>query len=247
MKRMLSILLVAVMLLSIPVAPAEASQEASVIEMEGSCACGCGKAASEINWKPYNVNVDGAPADGHYYLEDDYAQNKQYTIMAGDRVVIDLRGHTLNTSGYGRLFLVYGYLAVMDTVGGGRMCSKTSGAAYGGVVMVAQNETHDSTFAFHSGTLTVDSDNKSSLAGGIVTVGGGCHFIMYDGTMLGGSTTERGGAVRGVANSDIQILGGSVIGGKSATSGGTIWSGGNVTLKNCRVSGGEAAVSGGNI
>ena len=248
MKRFLAMILIAALILSIPIAPAAATQEENVTVVGDTCPCGCGKAASEINWKPYNVNVEGAPADGHYYLSADYAQKQQFTIMAGDRVVIDLRGHTLNTSGYGRLFLVYGYLAVMDTVGGGRMCSKTSGAAYGGVVMVAMNETADPTFAFHSGTLTVDSDNKSSLAGGIVTVGGGCHFIMYDGMILGGSTTQQAGAIQGSSvSSDIQILGGSIVGCKADGVGGAIYAKGNVTLKNCLLSGNQSKSFGGNI
>ena len=146
MKKVLSLLLVAAMLLSIPVfampAAAETSTETEATPLAAGelCSCGCGKNADEIQWKPYNVNAEGAPSDGHYYLEGDYAQGKQYTIMSGDRVVIDLRGSTLTTSGYSRLFLVYGYLAVMDTVGGGRMCSKTSGAAYGGVVGIVRRE-----------------------------------------------------------------------------------------------------------
>jgi len=241
MKRFVSLLLVVGLLMGIPVTLTQAEQTETVTQTEALCSCGCGKNADEIQWKPYNVNVDGAPSDGHYYLEGDYAQGKQYTIMSGDRVVIDLRGYTLTTSGYSRLFLVYGYLAVLDSVGGGRMCSKTSGAAYGGVVMVAQNETYDSTFALHGGILTVAADNKSSLAGGIVTVGGGCHFIMYGGMILGGSTTQQAGAIRGsVTSSDIQILGGSIIGGEAATWGGIISSVGNVTLKDCFISGGQA-------
>jgi len=235
MKRIVSLILAISLLLSMPMLPLPTAAEKAEL-----CPCGCGRAADAVQWKPWNVNVDGAPADGHYYLEEDYAQNKQHTIMAGDRVVIDLRGKTLNTSGYGRLFLVYGYLAVLDSVGGGRMCSKTSGTAFGGVVMVGMNETADPTFAFHSGTLTVDADNKSSRAGGLVTLGNGCHFIQYGGTLLGGSTTEIGGAVRGTAGSDIQILGGSIIGCKSTEAGGAIYSLGNVTLKNCLISGNEA-------
>ena len=246
MKRIVSLILAISLLLSVPMLLLPAAAEEAVL-----CQCGCGREASQVQWKPWNVNVDGAPADGHYYLTEDYAQSKQHTIMAGDRVAIDLRGKTLTTSGYGRLFLVYGYLAVLDSVGGGRMCSKTTGTAFGGVVMVGQNETADPTFAFYSGMLTVDADNKNSRAGGLVTVGGGCHFVMYGGTLLGGSTTERGGAIQGSANSDIQILGGSIIGCKSTEAGGAIYSKGNVLLKNCFLSGNEAGGTdkgyGGNI
>ena len=93
MKRFLAMILILALVLSVPIAPAEASQEENVTVVGETCPCGCGKAASEIQWKPYNVNVEGAPADGHYYLSADYAQSKQHTIMAGDRVVIDLRGY----------------------------------------------------------------------------------------------------------------------------------------------------------
>ena len=237
MKRLISAILIAALLLGVPVQPVETQ----AVEAGALCVCGCGKEAEAVQWKPWTVNDAVAPADGHYYLEGDYAQSKQHTIMAGDRVVIDLRGKTLTTKNYGRLFLVYGHLAVLDTVGGGRMCSKTSGAAYGGVVMVGMNETADPTFTLHSGTLTVDADNKSSLAGGLITVENGCHFKMYGGTLLGGSTTQTGGAIRGSAGSDIQILGGRIIGCKSTEAGGAIYSRANVTLKNCLISGNEAS------
>ena len=261
MKRLISVFLVVALLLSVSVMPVETkaaetdatnvAEATNVTQVGEMCPCGCGREAAQVQWKPWNVNADGAPADGHYYLEADYAQSKQLTIMAGDRVVIDLRGKTLNTESYSRLFLVYGHLVVLDTVGGGRMCSKTSGSAFGGVVMVGMNETADPTFTLLSGTLTVDADNKSSRAGGLVTVSGGCHFIMHGGTLLGGSTTEIGGAIRGSTGSDIQILGGKIVGCKSTEAGGAICAYGNLTLKNCLLSGNEATGTakgyGGNI
>lgn len=252
MKRLLAVILVAAMLMTMVVMPASAwsgeEQAENITLATEQCPCGCGLQVDAVQWKPWDVNVNGAPAAGHYYLPEDYQQTQQHTIMAGDHVVIDLRGKTLTTTNYGRLFLVYGNLYVMDSVGGGRMCSKTSGGAYGGVVMVAMNETADPTFALHSGTLTVDSDNKSSRNGGLISVGAGCHFKMYGGMILGGSTTERGGAIHANSiRSNVEILGGSIINCSADVSGGAIFSYGTTTLKNCRISGGIAKLSGGNI
>ena len=95
--------------------------------------CGCGQSLSQINRKLSDANTNSAPM-GHDYLDGDYAQAEQRTLISGSKTVIDLRGHTLTTDGSHRLFLVEGYLAVLDTVGGGRMQAKTTGSGYGGVL-----------------------------------------------------------------------------------------------------------------
>ena len=73
---------------------------------------------------------------GHYYLDDDYAMSAQKTITNGSRIVLDLRGRELKGSHEGKLFLVYGYLAVMDTVGGGRISVSPNGTGVAGAVQV---------------------------------------------------------------------------------------------------------------
>ena len=207
-------------------------------------------------WQVYDPNTNDAPPTGHYYLDADYVQDKMYTIMAGDRVVLDLRGRTLTTADYSRLLLVYGYFYVIDTVGGGRFMSKTSGTALGGVVMVSNNEYNDALFQLCSGTITRDPDNKSGRRGGLVYVTETATFRMTGGMLLNGTTvsqadanlTGSGGCVAAVGEETvIEILGGQIIGGESSSSGGNIYGSGTVTLKNCHIVGGTAATSGGNV
>ncbi len=250
MKRLGSFLLAAAMVLSLFAAPvsAEAATQANVTAKDTLCPCGCGLTVEAVQWKQWTVNDTGAPSSGHYYLPDNYVQKQQFTIMAGDRVVLDLRGKTLSTSGYSRLFLVHGYLAVLDTVGGGQMRSKTSGTAFGGVVIISKNETLDPTFALYSGTVTQDTDNKSSKDGGLICVGDGSWFKMYGGRLIGGTTKERGGAVyAGGKTTRVEITGGSIIGCSAEMSGGAIYSQGSVLLSGCTITGSKSGAGGGNI
>ena len=255
-KRFLALLLVVAMIVTMVVVPASAeTAEENVTVQTEICPCGCGKSLDQVTWRVWDSNA-APPTSGHYYLDGDYVQDTQKEIMAGDRVVLDLRGNTITSKSYGRLLLVYGRFHLMDTVGGGRFMSKTSGGAYGGVVMVSTNETIDSLFEVCSGTVTRDADNKGSRRGGLVHVSSTATFRMTGGMLLNGSTVstanpdikEPGGCVAAInTTSTIEILGGKIIGGESATYGGNIHSVGTTVLKNCEIIGGVAAKSGGNI
>lgn len=256
-KRVVSLILALVILASLMVAPVEAwGAGSNVTSPEATCPCGCGKTLSQVEWIPYDPNTKGDPASGHYYLADNYIQKEQHSIISGSRVVLDLRGYTLTTDDYHRLFLLYGYLGILDTVGGGRFSAKTTGAGYGGVIMVSTNETNDTTLELYSGTITPDPDNKGSRRGGLIQLSASATFRMYGGRLLAGSTystakpdiKEPGGCIAAVnADTTVEILGGEIIGGRSAAAGGNIYSIGTTVLKNCRIIGGEAATYGGNI
>lgn len=249
-KRIASVITALLILVSMIVAPTEnkvfAMQDAA--ELPELCPCGCGKAAVDLEWKPWDPNNTTLTIGGHYYLTGNYVQSEQYGISEGERYVLDLRGYALSTADYGRLFLCNGYLAVLDTVGGGKMSSKTAGNGFGGVLLMQTN----ATFELYGGTLTVDADNKGSRRGGLISVGTNCAFNMYGGTLLGGSSQgtkdEEGGCVAAYyASGSISILGGSVIGGYSPTHGGNIYSKGTTVLKNCTITGGTAGGYGGNV
>ena len=157
-----------------------------------------------------------------------------------DVLVLDLRGNDYNNTSF-RSFYVYGEMAVMDTVGGGRLMAKVSGGAYGGVFMVSTNEVNDAILELCSGTITIDEDNKGSRRGGIIQVSQTATFRMTGGMVLNGTTVttsgkynEPGGNIVALsAESTIEILGGTVVGGISATYGGNIYSQGTTILKNC--------------
>ena len=257
-KRILSMALILCMLASMFVLPVSAeetkqTEENNSTDMAEICPCGCGLTLDAVNWKAYKVNEDGAPSSGHYYLTTDYVQNKQLTIMAGDRVVLDLRGHSITSKDYARLFLCYGHMHVMDTVGGGRLMAKTSGSAYGGIVMIGANEMSDVLFALHSGTVMPDPTNKGSRRGGLFQVGDTATFRMTGGILMNGSTVngshnEPGGAIAGISKEcSIEILGGKIIGCESSSYGGAISNVGTTVLKNCEIIGCTAPRSGGNI
>ena len=248
-KRILSLLLTITLLLTMVVLPANATAatQAGVTALTDSCPCGCGQTLEQVEWKAWK----GTAASGHFYLAEDFVQPEQTNVISGEKMVLDLRGNTISTSTRIRLFHVSGYLAVLDTVGGGRLTARTPSAAgaNGGVVSVADNETTGSTFELYSGTVMPSADAGKAQCGGLIDLGDGATFRMYGGMLLNGLTAsnKHGGGIQGVGSSTIEILGGSIVGCEAAEIGGSIYSTGTVTLKNCSVIGGKAGSTGGNI
>lgn len=249
-KRIFACLLVLAMVSAMVVAPVHAepvAQTASVTAVTDACPCGCGKSLQEVDWKAWK----GTAASGHFYLSEDYVQAEQTDVISGEKMVLDLRGKTISTSGRIRLFHVSGYLAVLDTVGGGRLTARTPSTtgANGGVVSVADNETAGSTFELYSGTIMPSANAGKSQSGGLIDLGDGATFRMYGGMLLNGLTAsnKHGGGIQGIGSSTIEILGGSIVGCEAAEIGGSIYSTGTVILKNCSVIGGKAGSTGGNI
>lgn len=249
-KRIIALLLAVAAVMSmivVPVSAYDTAGQADVTSATGTCPCGCGLTLDNVTWKPWNPNENGDPASGHYYLEGNYAQDAEVNIISGFDVVLDLRGYTLTTASTNRLLLVNGHMVVLDTVGGGRLSAMT-GTAAGGVVKVAINETADPTFDLYSGTITPDAASvKTPSNGSLVYVTEGSHFNMYGGTLLGGKSSGSGGSVY-VSDATVNITGGSIIGGTAGRHGGNIYAtGSSLTLKNCQIIGGRATGWGGNI
>lgn len=249
-KRILSILLVLSMLAAmvvLPVHAAPAAPAADITLATDLCPCGCGETLAQVDWKEWK----GTAASGHFYLAGDYVQAEQTDVISGERMVLDLRGNTISTSARIRLFHVSGYLAVLDTVGGGRLTARTPSTtgANGGVVSVADNETAGSLFELYSGTIMPSANAGKSQSGGLIDLGDGATFRMYGGMLLNGLTAsnKHGGGIQGIGSSTIEILGGSIVGCEAAEIGGSIYSTGTVILKNCSVIGGKAGSTGGNI
>ena len=248
MKKALCFLLSMALAFSMIVAPATGSAVAAEAVTPETCACGCGVAFDQLQWRVWDPNSGLHVSNGHYYLDGNYVQEEQFGISAGEKIVLDLRGYELSGAEYGRLFLNNGYLAVLDTVGGGKMSAKTAGNGFGGLLLMQTNATFD----LYGGTVTVDADNKASRRGGLISVGTNCTFNMYGGMVLGGSSKgtqlEEGGCIASaVSSATIRILGGTVMGGYSPSHGGNIYSKGTLILKNCQIIGGTADGYGGNI
>ena len=245
LKRMLGLVLAVAMVLSMVVFPTYASEE-NLTEMKALCPCGCGASLDAVEWEPWDVNANGLTS-GHYYLESDYAQAKQHSVDAGEKVVIDLRGNTLTTAEEGRLFLVYGYVAVMDSVGGGLLASKPTGTGNGGLMMVSKDAdaANGGLFELYSGTVVQQGD-KGGADGGVAVIAAGCTFRMYGGKIVE-TTAARGGAFAVRADGNLEILGGAIYGCTASGVGGAIYSLGNTVIENCQIWGGVSGSYGGNI
>ena len=245
-KRVFTLILALVLLLSVPVVPVQAEILDDDMGVAEFCPCGCMTGLSDIQWQPWT----GAAKEGHFYLEGDFVQAEQQTVLSDSSVVLDLRGYSITTEGASRLFLVNGYLHVLDTVGGGRMMAKTQNGEGGGVVLVEENEMIGPMFCLHSGTITKDESTAKAAWGGLVGVGKNATFRMKGGLLLNGyaESAYGGGAVGStVSTSNMEILGGSIIGCSSGNHGGSIYSTGKVRLENCKIIGGTAKKYGGNI
>ena len=105
---MFALLLVISCLASMVVVPVNAAEVAAenTTSLTGACPCGCGLVLANVEWKPYKGEIN----TGHYYLDGDYSQAEELTIISGNSVVLDLRGFTLTTPEKQRVFTVNGYL-----------------------------------------------------------------------------------------------------------------------------------------
>ncbi len=245
-KRFFSLSLILAILISMIVLPTPAAIT-DTTALTDPCPCECGASLSEVEWQPWNVNAEGNPATGHYYLKEDYVQLTQKTIGAGSRIVLDLRGHKLTQQDEGKLYLLYGYMAVLDSVGGGCISTSPKEDENAGVFMVYYNDTGVGELELYSGIITTENTGKGSQNGGLIWVGADCTFNMYGGMLLNGKTDGNGGAVYGSSKSTIEITGGSIIGCTAGTNGGSIYSSGNVSIKDSKIWGGTAQNCGGNI
>ena len=248
-KRAWALLMMLAILVSMVVVPTYAADivKENATDLADLCPCGCGEKLQDVEWKVWAEN----PSAGHYYLDNDYVQADQVTVLSDTPVVLDLRGHSITTAGNSRLFLVNGFLHVMDTVGGGRMMAKGVASGNGGVVMVEENEMVGPAFYLYSGTITTDAAALKTVAvGGLVYVGTGSTFRMTGGMLMNGyAKTAYGGGAVGTRTSDstIEILGGTIMNCSATSNGGSIFSYGKVRVENATIIGGEAGGYGGNI
>ena len=244
-KRILALLLVMATLASMLVVPTYAVASENVTATTELCPCGCGKTLDEVTWTPWAAK----PGSGHYYLSGDYVM-EEFNVISGESTVLDLRGYTITTESTTRLFTVNGYLAILDTVGGGRATAKGKYHEAGGVIKVIDNETTGSKFELFSGTITLAAGRSTPGAGGLVYTSGGGTFVMHGGVLLEGVTYSNGGCL-GVsgANAAAEILGGQIIGGTASSAGGNIsvTSGATLTMENTTVIGGVSKDKGGNL
>lgn len=240
MKRMLSLLLVAALVLSVPVMPVFAqttttTQEDNVTPVTDACPCGCGKTIEEIEWTPLPTKYFGSAPEGHHYLTQDFVQGEYgTTIIAGTNVVIDLRGHQWTSSSTAsRIFTVQGNLWIMDTVGGGKLAPKLK-AIYGGAILIDAYETASPSFTLVSGTLTAAEGSGLPGGAGFVYAMEDSRFIMTGGVVENIHAKDYGGAIMASGTASIEILGGVIRDCSAGIRGGAVYSASttDVVIKN---------------
>ena len=219
----------------------------SVLATPEVCPCGCGQELTEIQWAPWNVNEAGNPATGHYYLSGDYAQSVQRTVNSGSRVVLDLRGHNLTTQESAKLFLIYGEMSILDTVGGGCVSAKTTGQSVAGVMQVYYKNSDCGVLRLYDVTVMPHPENNGAKNGGLIYVGDDCTLVTEGCTLFGGNAVGSGGCIFAGPNSQVSITDSSIYGCSATVSGGSIYSSGNLTITNSKIWGGTAQNAGGNI
>ena len=199
------------------------------------------------DWTEWTATASGShsqTAGGHFYLSKDFkGMGGRYGINSGsETVVLDLRGHTIESTNNRAFFVSGGTLAIMDSVGGGTLIGARDGD---GNLYVASGARID----MYGGTAKTSrtSVTSSSSCGSVLYVLKGGTFNLYGGTLDGSAITTRNtmsgtACVKGTLN----VYGGTISGG-NATSGGNVYlDGGTLYMTGGTITGGQA-VNGGNI
>ncbi len=199
----------------------------------------CDHCKKTVTWEPYIGKV--AAEDKHYFLFTDMFTPQAIIGKQDDDkcydVVLDLKGSTLN--GDGRCFLVYDKLTIMDTKGGGKLMgtnpSSSGTKMSGGCIMVGNGGKLD----ILGGTLGLGerSTEFGTLAGTIYVGGAGAEVNMYGGTLLGGKTTQNGGNV-GIYGGTFVLHSGEIKGGESPLGANIYASSGTIKILGGTIDGG---------
>lgn len=218
-KRLISMVLAVSMAVSIMPAPAFASgggqQPETVIgqEVDQQNSSGDYSEVSSLDQLTYTNN------ECKVRLTEDIVMTKAVTVNNGNRLTIDLNGHTLTAAENSRAFFIQnGALTIEDSIGGGVIQGSGTVNGYGGAILMNGS----------------DSNNALTLAGGTIrgfTAKYGAGVSMGNGTFR-----MTGGAIRNC----------SATGGK-ADGGGVYVSGGSFEMSDGTISACNAANAGGGV
>ncbi|MBR4863820.1 MAG: hypothetical protein IKU07_04525 [Oscillospiraceae bacterium] len=199
------------------------------------------------DWTEWTASASGShshTAGGHYYLAKNFTgMGGRYGINTGtETVVLDLRGHAIESTNNRCFFVSGGTLAIIDSEGSGTMTGARDGD---GNLYVASGATID----MYGGTAKTSRTSISSTGscGSVLYVLKGGTFNLHGGTLDGSAITTRNtmsgtACVKGTMN----IYGGTISGGNSTYGGNVYLDGGTLNMTGGTITGGQA-VNGGNI
>ena len=232
-KRLISMVLAVSMAVSIMPAPAFASgggqQPETVIgqEIDRQNSSGDYSEVSSLDQLTYTNN------ECKVRLTKDIVMTKAVTVNNGNRLTIDLNGHTLTAAENSRAFLIQnGALTIEDSIGGGVIQGSGTVNGYGGAILMNGSDSNNAltlaggtirgftakygagvsmgngTFRMTGGAIRNCSATGGKADGGGVYVSGGS-FEMSDGTISACNAANAGGGVY-VSSGSIEMSGGSI-------------------------------------
>lgn len=126
------------------------------------------------------------------------------TVNNGNRLTIDLNGHTLTAAENSRAFFIQnGALTIEDSIGGGVIQGSGTVTGNGGAIWMSSNDSNNA-LTLTGGTIR----GFTATDGGGVYVSGGS-FKMTDGTISTCNATNAGGGVY-VSSGSFEMSGGSI-------------------------------------
>ena len=147
----------------------------------------CPHCKTVVKWEVFSTTAPTAAGSYHYYLNKSYDMTtaKQYSLLAGQKVCLDLNGFSYTTNG--RALNISGsatVMSVIDTKGGGSINgSAGDNNPGGGTVSLSA-----ATFNLYGGTMTFthnpNAKFKGTGRGGIIQNAGTVN--VYGGKMIGG-------------------------------------------------------------
>lgn len=166
-------------------------------------------------------------------LTENIVMTKAVTVNNGNRLTIDLNGHTLTAAENSRAFFIQnGALTIEDSIGGGVIQGSGTVNGYGGAILMNGSDSNNAltlaggtirgftakygagvsmgngTFRMTGGAIRNCSATGGKADGGGVYVSGGS-FKMTDGTISTCNATNAGGGVY-VSSGSFEMSGGSI-------------------------------------
>ncbi len=200
----------------------------------------CQHCKTDVQWKPYLAENAGSTYiySGHYYLVEniDSKFNRQKTVEKNNEVCLDLNGFTIDSQHktYGRAFLVDSgaKLNIMDSTGGGYISGQ--GSTYSDSNSDGVNDYFpNGAVIFIYGSRTVSNVQYAKA-----------ELNLYSGTIqrriAENHSTDNGGTI--YASGILNVMGGTIKGGKAEKNGGTIYctESGALNMSGGRIEEGEA-------
>lgn len=149
-------------------------------------------------------------------LTEDIVMTGAVTVNNGNRLTIDLNGHTLTAAANSRAFFIQnGALTIEDSIGGGVIQGRGTVNGYGGAILMNGSDSNNA-LTLTGGTIR----GFTATNGAGVSMGNGT-FRMTDGAIRNCSATDGGGVY--VLGGSFEMSGGTISACNATNAGGGVY------------------------